>query len=212
MSDNNDPSESATHIPALTKLSALYSDMDILYNKTADEYGFNCAGCEENCCLTRFYHHTLVEYQALKQAFLQLSPNTQDRLIKKAEAVEEMADRIPEGEPVRIMCPLNHDGKCILYHARPMICRLHGIPHELSSPAAGKKIHPGCSQFDLECGHGNYIPFDRTSIYMKLAALEKEARNKAHVTKHTKRTVSQMLIDFQSDSKSSSSKINQGKN
>ena len=46
----------------LKQLSAIYSSMDLKYSEAAAYYGFNCTGCEDNCCLTRFHHHTVLEY------------------------------------------------------------------------------------------------------------------------------------------------------
>ena len=38
----------------------LFEQMDRAYDAAARNSGFVCNGCRDNCCLTRFYHHTLV--------------------------------------------------------------------------------------------------------------------------------------------------------
>ncbi len=176
------------------KLAELYSEMDNLYCSVTEKYDFQCCGCKENCCYTRFFHHTLIEFNYLMHAFATLTRETKDTIITKALNLEEKVKSLPENKTVRIMCPLNHKGKCLLYHARPMICRLHGIPHELTNPKTGKRIHPGCDQFDNECGAKEYITFDRTTLYVKLANLEKEVRQHEKLTGNPKRTIAQMLI------------------
>ena len=58
--------------PFIERLKTLYADMDAAYQAAADHYGFHCDGCLDNCCLTRFYHHTHLEYLILRQGFLSL--------------------------------------------------------------------------------------------------------------------------------------------
>lgn len=42
----------------------------------------------------------------------------------EAEAIRERARRATDAGP----CPLLKDGECLLYRARPIICRTHGLP------------------------------------------------------------------------------------
>jgi len=94
----------------------------------------------------------------------------------------------------RHMCPLNDAGLCVLYDYRPMICRLHGIPHELSPPGQAKTFGAGCDAFEAQCGHIAYRPFDRTPFYTGLAGLERRFREQTGAAGKFKMTVAGMLI------------------
>jgi hypothetical protein len=55
-------------LPLLDRVGGpFYADMDRAYAEVADRYGFHCNGCADSCCLTRFYHHTLLEYLYLAE-------------------------------------------------------------------------------------------------------------------------------------------------
>jgi len=53
----------------VARLQRLYAEMDLKYDEAAEHYGFKCDGCKVNCCLTRFYHHTYLEYQFIRKGF-----------------------------------------------------------------------------------------------------------------------------------------------
>ena len=74
-----------------------------------------------------------------------------------------------------------------------MICRLHGVPHELNMPGQGARRHPGCDYFMNQHKHEDYFRFDRTPMYMELANLEKEFRQKANITDKIKLMVAEMI-------------------
>ena len=145
------------------RLKQVYTLMDSAYTRLANSYGFTCDGCEDNCCQTRFYHHTVIEYTYLREGFMNLDAEMQDRIKSRARTVVDgiEADH-STSRPLKLMCPLNFDTRCILYPYRPMICRLHGIPYELKKPGLSAIMEPGCSTFDSRCGHRHYLPFDRT--------------------------------------------------
>ena len=44
------------------RLREIYAAMDEAYNTAAGKYGFTCDQCPDNCCLTRFYNLTYLEY------------------------------------------------------------------------------------------------------------------------------------------------------
>jgi Fe-S-cluster containining protein len=95
------------------------------------------------------------------------------------------------------MCPLNRDGQCVAYPYRPMICRLHGIPHELHRPGGKIIKNPGCDSFFDQCrdrGTTEYIRFDRTPFYQQMAMLEKELRQETGYAEKIKLTIAQMLV------------------
>jgi hypothetical protein len=183
-----------TYLPYLGRLEVLFESMDQKYKQAAEYYGFYCEGCEDNCCRTRFYHHSLLEYLYIHEGFQTLSQNKQIEIQNKALAVcrETEADKQKE-LTLRRMCPLNFDGRCILYHYRPMICRLHGIPHELHRPGQKTIYGPGCDTFIKMCGEKKDYPFDRTPFYFEMAGLENELRQAVGFQKKLKITVAQMI-------------------
>ena len=75
-----------------------------------------------------------------------------------------------------------------------MICRLHGIPHELSRPGQPAQAGPGCGEFLRRCGHQPHRPLDRTPLYTGLARLESELRQALGVRRRFKHTIAEMLL------------------
>lgn len=180
--------------PFMERLESLYNKMDEKYNETANYYGFHCGGCEENCCFTRFHHHTFIEYLYIIKGFELLGELIKTEIREKAALVFGQTEELEKsGMPVRLLCPLNYQGLCALYSYRPMICRLHGIPHELVMPGRDKITGPGCWEFSSCCGEKEYIVFDRTSFYAEMAGLEKEFKSLFGISEKIKLTVAGML-------------------
>ncbi|CAB1056408.1 hypothetical protein D1BOALGB6SA_1144 [Olavius sp. associated proteobacterium Delta 1] len=178
------------------QLQKIFGDMDRNYDIAAQFYGFQCRGCEENCCRTRFYHHTYLEYLFLRKGFDSLAASERSALRAQAANVcrqTELADN--EGRAVRLMCPLNKDGMCTLYAFRPIICRLHGIPHELQKPGQPVMHGPGCSAFDERCSDKPYFKFDRTQFYFELARLENDFKQAAGLSGRIKLTIAEMVLE-----------------
>ena len=183
--------------PFLKRLKKIFEFMDQKYHEAADYYGFNCKGCEDNCCLTRFYHYTLVEYLYIKEGFHHLEDKKQVEVKQRSLAVcQEYDEADIKGTPVKQMCPVNFENLCAIYPYRPMICRLHGIPHELQRVDQGILNSPGCGTFTLNYSGKARFKFDRTPFYMQMAALEKEMKQAVGVTKKIKMTVAQMIVTF----------------
>ncbi|MBT8368504.1 MAG: hypothetical protein KJP23_27745, partial [Deltaproteobacteria bacterium] len=183
----------------MPQLKRIYAAMDDAYNRAAAHYGFSCDGCRDNCCRTRFYHHTLIEYIYLKEGLMTLDVEMQDRLKLRATDVVHTIEKARDNQgAIRLMCPLNVDTRCILYPYRPMICRLHGIPHELKKPGQPGTMGPGCHTFDNRCGHKPYIRFDRTPVYRDMAALEQDVKQALDFDGKIKMSVAQMILDFHS--------------
>ena len=183
--------------PFLAQLKELYADMDRAYAAVAAVYGFDCRGCRDNCCLTRFYHHTVIEYLYVVKGWSGLPVEQQAAAARQAVTVEAQARAAAENGPVRIMCPLNGDGLCRLYAFRPMICRLHGIPHEFQPPGRPRQYGPGCAAFTRCRGQTPYARFDRTPFYARMARLEKELRTTLGISGRFKMTVAQMINRLQ---------------
>jgi Fe-S-cluster containining protein len=183
----------------IDRLKQIYGAMDQAYNRAADHYGFACDGCRDNCCQTRFYHHTLIEYTYIIEGLKTLTPQKQNEVKLRAMAiVAKTTTADGNAEAVRFMCPLNFDALCILYTNRPMICRLHGIPHELKKPGRSTTYGPGCETFDQRCSQKNYFEFDRIPFYREMAKLEQEVKQVLGFAGKYKMTIAEMILDFHS--------------
>jgi hypothetical protein len=176
----------------LERLRSLFGTMDEAYRLAASSHGFVCNGCEDSCCRTRFHHHTLLEYLYLREGFRQLPAGHQVEVRARAAAFERAS---PAGGPERPMCPLNLQGRCLAYAHRPMICRLHGIPHELTLPGRPPQQGPGCDAFNRSCGRNPGPALDRTPLYAELARLESEFRKALGLPYRIRMTVAEMLLE-----------------
>jgi Fe-S-cluster containining protein len=188
-----DPALSASF---LERLRRLYADMDAAYAQAAAGYGFVCEGCEESCCRTRFYHHTLLEYLCLHDGYRALTVGRREQIRERAAAVAAQQARDPAaGADTTPLCPLNDAGRCGLYAHRPMICRLHGVPHELRPPGRAPTRGPGCAEFHRRCGRGVYHAFDRTPVYTAMARLESEFQQALGQRRRLRMTIAEMLLN-----------------
>lgn len=183
------------HPSFLDRLSHVFKSMDQAYDQVAGAYGFQCRGCEDNCCYSRFYHHTLLEYAYLHQGIHTLSPDRRDAVLERARQVVDANQREDRtGTSERMICPLNEDGLCLTYVHRPMVCRLHGLAHELRKPGLEPVRSPGCGLFTQKTRDMDYISFDRTPFYMDLAHLERDFRLATGITDRLKLTIAEILV------------------
>jgi hypothetical protein len=175
-------------------LATLYAAMDRAWHQVARQYGFLCKGCKDNCCRSLFFHHTFVEKAYLIFGFHQLPSQTRHQVMDTAKAYCDQTFADPASKTsLKLLCPLNQEGQCILYPFRPMICRLHGLPHELAHPRLGRIKAPGCHAGDFDAHP--YIPFDRTRFYREMARVETAFRkDKTTCQGKLKETVAQMLL------------------
>jgi Fe-S-cluster containining protein len=151
-------------------LEEIFSEMDRCYAAAADAFGFCCRGCSDNCCRSRFFHHTLLEVLYLARGFDALPQAEREAVrVRAREAVQNAADRP--------MCPFNWQERCRIYRFRPMICRLHGLPSQLAQPGKPAQVSPGCEAFMARHGEMPSPPLDRSPHYTALARLESEFRN-----------------------------------
>ncbi|ETR73675.1 MAG: hypothetical protein OMM_00765 [Candidatus Magnetoglobus multicellularis str. Araruama] len=180
------------------KLTDIYQQMDHSYQESANAYDFVCNGCEDNCCNTRFFHHTHIEFAYLVFGLRQLSDHKQNEIIQLASQVcQKSQEMLSNNQLIRLMCPLNEKGKCILYDSRPMICRLHGLAHELRFPGKPVQYTPGCNAFSqhfklLNLNH--YHTFDRTPHYIQMAQLENQFREEYQIDQRFKMTIAEMIV------------------
>ena len=193
-SDTLYTSPDADTLEFFDRLAELYAQMDARYEEVAAAYGFDCRGCADNCCQTRFYHHTYIETAYFLHGFFQLDAENRAAAFDRARAVAAAQEREEPGAE-RLMCPVNREGWCRVYPYRPMICRLHGLPHELNMPGRPRQYGPGCAEFDRVSAGRAYVPFDRTPFYMQMAALENEFKTQAGLDSRLRRTIAEMLAD-----------------
>ena len=186
--------------PFLRRLQGVYQAMDEAYGRTARGYGFDCRGCEDNCCRTRFHHHTLAEYLYLLQGYGRLDGNSQRAIRQRAQCYQNDPPRSPgrQRRPGRL-CPLNVNGSCSLYDHRPMICRLHGIPYKLRRVGQQPAVGSGCNVFSEQNMGRRYIRFDRTPLYRMMADIEKALRSALGTTRKVKMSIADMLAPKGSD-------------
>ena len=186
-----------TYAPFLKRLAIIFKEMDDAYQETADYYGFSCTGCEDSCCYTRFYHHTLLEYFFMLKGYHRLGRHQRQKIERRAFDVCRQSDAADKkGAPVRLMCPLNEKGLCLTYPVRPMICRLHGIPHELYGSDGLVMAGRGCNTFYRQCAAKAPYVFDRTPFYKNMADLETELRQALDIPAKIKMTIAQMIVSY----------------
>lgn len=183
--------EDSAAAPFLERLRALFREMDRAWDRVAEASGFVCDGCEDNCCRTRFFHHTRAEFRLLREGFRALPDPERAAALRRAEAVV-LAHRADE----RPMCPLNVDGRCRVYAARPMICRLHGIPSAFRRPDGRDVAGPGCDAYHRRVADTDAVSLDRTPFYRDLARLEADLGAVLRPPGRMKMTVAEMVLAF----------------
>jgi Fe-S-cluster containining protein len=146
--------------------------------------------------MTKFFHHTLVEEQYLAEGFASLSDDQKRNVCSRAVQVVKVYASSPED--VRIMCPLNEGGMCVLYEHRPMICRMHGVPYEMAGEDGSVEFGSGCHRFMAEKASEttHYFMFNRTMFYREMAKLEREVRASLGFSGECRKTVADMLVDM----------------
>lgn len=139
-----------------------------------------------------------MELLCLEKGFSALPGEQRETSKEIAADVCRKVDRaLRKGAQAWFMCPVNRDGRCLVYACRPMICRLFGIPHELSKPGGKAVQHSGCIEFSIVAGHKPYYRFDRTDFYYQMAQLESELRQATGLKGKIKMTVAEMILSFE---------------
>ena len=77
--------------------------------------------------------------------------------------------------------------------ASPMICRMHGIAHELKRPDGTRILGIGCHLFEKTCKSTSPKRFNRTPFYHLVAELEKKLRKTAGLQTKIKMTIAEMI-------------------
>lgn len=177
------------------RMEKLYARMTGAYAEMAALYGFDCAGCQDNCCTQRFHHHTLAEFFYLLNGLRKADRALAGEVLRRArEVTEAYREEMPAGRIIPLMCPVNFDGLCSLYEHRPMICRLHGLPHRFRRPDGFTAEGGGCHRFELL--HKAAARVERTGFYTELASIEKDLRARLGFAGRYRKTTAQMLMDM----------------
>ena len=64
----------------IDRLKQIYAAMDQAYNRAAGHYEFVCDGCRDSCCRSRFYHHTIIEYDYLIEGLKTLNSEKREEV------------------------------------------------------------------------------------------------------------------------------------
>ncbi len=175
--------------PILERYEALRAESDALFQLLADKFPdeVRCKRACSDCC-NALFDLSLVEALYLKRAFdrafghgrlrsdILTRASTLDReltrlkreMFRAEKAGENPAAIMARAATFRLPCPLlGEDGLCLLYEARPITCRLYGIPTAI----AGQSHVCGFSGFDK----GSAYPTVRLEkIQNRLDQLSKE--------------------------------------
>ncbi len=183
--------------PYLEKLSEIFKTLDREYAEAQKHYeDFSCEGCGDNCCTTVFYHHTLVENLLLIEGLSALGEDTLSSVVEGAKAYHKEVVKHPlDTYSLKLMCPLNVNGLCILYEHRPLICRVHGVPGILSSMSRGRQEFQGCKRFQELHGTENDYLIDRTPMYTQIATLEGQLKTHLGYPQKTRKTIAEMIVE-----------------
>jgi Fe-S-cluster containining protein len=182
------------------KIKDLFGRMGRAYDTAASCCGFSCRGCDENCCEERFHHHTLSEFLYLSEGIRSCDGQTRRDIFSRSHEVMQlyrMHDE--EGAARRVMCPLNVDGLCCIYEHRPMICRLHGVPHITRRPDGTETLGTGCHKagWDTSSRKDPECMLDRTDLYRELSAIEIGLRQRLGFGYRIRMTIAEMITDIE---------------
>lgn len=123
-------------------IAALWQRSDAAFAQVAASFP-NEVRCGSGCddCCHAVFDLTPAEALALALAFRRLPRNARREILRRAEKAEALFDQVarqaleqaPEERLItfsraRVACPLLEKGRCLLYAARPLTCRLYGIP------------------------------------------------------------------------------------
>ncbi|MBU1228589.1 MAG: hypothetical protein KKA55_07680 [Proteobacteria bacterium] len=186
---------------ALRKLAELYRRMDAAYAKSAAILELSCSGCADSCCETVFRHHTYVEWAGL-WAGLTALPGPQLDAVREAAGdwVRRHQNPVLPGVRPRVPCPLCEESpeglRCGLYHMRPMVCRLHGVPNVLLRPGRGTAAFPGCDRAQALGKTCEPALLDRTPLLTELARLEMDLVGRERMGKlpRVDLTIAEMIL------------------
>jgi Fe-S-cluster containining protein len=141
--------------------------------------------CELHCsdCCHAVFGLFLIEAAYIREHFELIDPGQKHQVLLRGKSADQAFEKLEhklktfENDPhmqaytlarERIRCPLlDEQNECILYHRRPITCRVYGIPTKIQ----GKARVCGKTGFK---DHGRYPTFDLDGIYRNLYTLSQE--------------------------------------
>ena len=152
--------------PIFKKYEDIRAEADAIFTYMDNQFS-NCVTCRKGCsdCCSALFDLSLVEAMYINQAFADTFDYGRKRsnILERASEIDRALTRIKrdfyraekDGEKadaimqkvasMRMPCPLlDENNECYLYEARPITCRLYGIPTEID----GKSRVCGLSNFD----------------------------------------------------------------
>lgn len=184
------------------ELSKIYMDMENGYDLTAAEVGLSCQGCPDNCCDSYFLHHTYSEWAYLWQGFRAIHKKNRLEITARAEEyIQNSKIMLAKQQRPQLPCPLlDEKGLCSLYQHRMLVCRMHGIPADMTRPDGQSMHFPGCFRCQEVVAQkypkGLDIPsMDRTGLFRRMVSLEsKLLSGRRHLMPRVKMTIAEMII------------------
>ena len=183
------------------RIESLYQDMQSSYDTVATSISLTCDGCPDNCCDSYFMHYTYIEWAYLWQGIEQLDESQQREILDRAAAYERACEAdLARGDRPQHMCPLNQDGRCVLYQHRLMVCRTHGVPAKMTRPDGQVLQFPGCFRCQQEVGQlgaeqADTPHVERTPLLRRLVELEQDfLQGRRHLAPRIKMTIARMLL------------------
>jgi hypothetical protein len=181
----------------VARMADLYAQMEGAYDIVARQLDFSCEGCPDNCCDSYFLHHTYAEWAYLWVGLMELAPERRKLLENRAaDYAAASLEALEKDERPQVMCPLNQEGRCVLYRHRLMICRLHGVPSSLTFPNGKVQNFPGCFRCqELVAGRPAVPTVERAPLLRGLVALEQEllGGERGQMPK-VKKTIADMIL------------------
>lgn len=185
----------------ISQMQQIYDEMEKGYEQVAVQLHFSCDGCPDNCCDSYFQHHTFAEWGYLWWGFSRLPESQKEEILKRSQLyITACEQALARNERPQVMCPLNEDGRCILYAHRMMVCRTHGVPASMQRPDGQRLNFPGCYRCQelvkMTFSQESEAPHtERTLLLHRLAMLENELMNgKRYLYPRIKMTIAQMLV------------------
>jgi len=167
----------------------LVDEAEEAFHRVAEEHG-DLIRCRLHCsdCCHAVFGLFLIEAAYLREHVEQLERHAMDALLARCEKADRDMEKLQkmleafEDDPrmqhytlakERVRCPLLDDeDECVLYHRRPITCRLYGIPTRIQGKARV------CGETGFKDGE-KYPVFDLDGMYQKLYVLSQELLEKA---------------------------------
>lgn len=183
------------------RMRRIYQSMEEEYEAVARQLAFGCDGCPDNCCDSYFLHYTYVEWAYLWRGMRQLPEQRQREIVGRAGLVlRQYQEQLAREQRPLVMCPLNENGRCVVYPFRLLVCRTHGVPAAMTRPDGRRLSFPGCFRCQeivaARSAEAKAVPMvDRTHLLRQLAQLENEfLRDIRERCPKIRMTIAEMLV------------------